>query len=178
MEMSDNELVEQFRQGNKGAFERLMERHRLSVFRLAHRMVHNRSEAEELTHCAFINVHQNIGSFRRGSNFRAWLYRITVNLCINHLKEKSRTKTVSLRDYDRVLKRSPHDELEYQELQELVRKAIEYLPPEQKAVLVLRVYEGLSHSEIARLMECSEKTIRWRLWRARAKLSERFGQYL
>jgi RNA polymerase sigma-70 factor (ECF subfamily) len=136
----------------------------------------------DVTQEAFIRVHRYLDHFKGSSSFYTWVYRITVNLCIDHLRKQSKASTV---DYDdaighdqgseselmpSTLGMHPGRNLDRRELRETILQALETLSPAHRAVILMREVEGLSYKEMALAMEVSTGTIMSRLFHARRRM--------
>ncbi|MGO8949092.1 MAG: sigma-70 family RNA polymerase sigma factor [Ktedonobacterales bacterium] len=180
-------LVRMSQQGDRSAFNELVERHQVGAYALAVRMVGDPDTAADVTQDAFFSAYRAIGSFR-GASFRAWLYRIVSNTCIDHFRSQTRRPQVSLdaaletsRDSDAVV--TPHlpqamidptwdpERLALEaETAQRIQSALLELPPEQRLALVLCDIQGMPYDEIARVMETSLGTVKSRIARARRHL--------
>ncbi|HSB69920.1 MAG TPA: sigma-70 family RNA polymerase sigma factor [Candidatus Methylomirabilis sp.] len=158
MRQSDSEVIQRILAGDRAAFDILVRQYQQDIFRLTYRMTRNAEEAKDLAQEAFVQAYRSLGTFQQRSRFFTWLYRVTLNLCINHLKAAGRMGaaevTGSLADH----RPDALDSLLADERDRAVAAAIETLPPQQKATLTLRVHQGLSHREIAGILGCSEGT--------------------
>jgi RNA polymerase sigma-70 factor (ECF subfamily) len=178
--LDDLELVRQFHAGSERAFNELVLRHRHGVFLTAAGLLGNRDDAEDVTQDVFVKAFQSLSSFRGDSAFYTWLYRITVNLCLNHLR---RRKVRSFFGIEQVAHSLPEaeradSELEQSELSLRARRAISELPEKQRAVFILRHFRSLPHAEIARIMDRDEGTIKANYFQAVRKLRAKLGPYL
>ncbi len=159
-------------QGDHEAFEALITRYQRMIHSLAYRMSGSLSEAEDLAQEVFLQAHRQLGTFRQEARFSSWLYRIAVNTCLNWRKRDQRREQ-AYRGWADAMEsnRSPAVEPDAgQELARRVQEALLKLHPKQRAAVVLTVYDGLSHAEAARVLGCSETTVSWRVFAARAKL--------
>lgn len=168
-------------------FDRIVDLHRKQVYGLAYQLTGNHEDADDISQEVFIRAYKSIGKFRGGSRLSTWLYRITVNLSVNHLKKKSKhrheytDKDIPDTSPDSiVLDRSgnPLQDIEAEELAQRIRTAIESLPVEEKVVFVLRVNHDLSYKEIARTIDCPVGTVMSRLNRARRRLRDKLRDYI
>lgn len=188
----DKELVRQCQQGDRAAFEKLVSKYQRKVFTVALGMVKNPEDAMDIAQDTFIKVHRYIGNFQGSSSFYTWLYRIAVNLCIDHLRRAGKHMSM---DFDekigslsngpqsdgvmgRRLDANPSKVLGRKELAEHIREAVDTLPSYHRAVIIMREIEGMSYSEMARTMKVSKGTIMSRLHHARQKLQHALGEYL
>jgi len=183
----DNKLVERFQEGEVEAFNELVIRYQDKIYRLAFNFVRNREDALDLSQEAFLRAFQALGRFERKSAFYSWLYRITMNLCIDFLRSRSRTKSVSLdaeveylpnvliRGYNQY---SPTKYVEEKELQQHIIAAVSELSPKQREVFVLRHWDGLQIKEIANVIKRSEGTVKAHLFHAARNLRKQLAGYL
>jgi RNA polymerase sigma-70 factor (ECF subfamily) len=123
-------------------------------------MVHDREDAADLSQETFLKAYQGLQKFKRRSSFHTWLYRITINLCINYLRKKKSRQCIQLERTNSVKHPEIIEQLELEELQELVGDAVNELPEKQRAAVILRIYHGLSHKEISDILGCSVGTVK------------------
>ncbi len=189
--VDDHTLVERCKKGDDRAFRTLVERYQRRIYVLALGMVHDQHDAQDITQEAFIKVHRYVRNFQGSASFYTWLYRITYNLAIDHLRRQGRLHTV---DYDDRIRRdqaddpagllptapaaSPSKALGRQELLEKIREAVDALPPYHRGVIIMREIEGMSYKEMAEAMKVSKGTIMSRLHHARHKLQRALAPYL
>jgi RNA polymerase sigma-70 factor (ECF subfamily) len=181
MEHKDSYLVERCLQGDRSAFAMLVERYKRQIYSVTYSMTRNHADADDLSQEAFIKAYDNLSRFKLGTNFRSWLYRIAVNLCIDHLRHRRRFPENSLDDQSETLPNhgsDPHEHVESDELMENIMAAVDSLPANQRTVVVLHEMQGIALKEIAEVMKCSESTVRWRLHYARKKLQEKLQSYV
>ena len=183
----DSKLVEQFQQGDKSVFDKLAVRYRDRIYRLAQRFVPNSEDALDITQDAFIRAYQGLSDFKRKSQFYSWLYRITVNLCIDFLRKNARRETMNyaLESDDLPMMniadhnlRPPTQEVEDKELLTYLRRAIMQLAPKQREIFILRHWEGLSLKEIANTLGRSSGTVKAHLFHAHRNLRKMLRHYL
>ena len=178
--MSDKELVEKARGGDQSAFEQLVVENQNKVYSLALRLVNDREEAADLVQEAFVKAWQGLSSFQGESSFATWVYRLTTNVCIDHLRTKKRREgvepSVSLNDEesgwaepaDR--ESDPQLLLERSERGKALARALAKLPDWQRRTLVLRELSGLSYQEIGDALDIDLGTVKSRIARARLSL--------
>ena len=181
MEDKDSYLVEMCLQGDRPAFAVIVERYKRQIYSITYSMTRNHADADDLSQDTFIKAYENLRRFSLGTNFRSWLCRIAVNVCIDHLRHKKRVPEDCFDDQlelpsDRSL--NPHNNVESRELMENITAAVDSLPSDQRTVVILREMQGLELKEIAEVMKCSENTIRWRLHYARKKLRKKLQSYV
>jgi len=186
---ADDELVRRTLQGDHEAYRALVTTYQSKVYGIAYGVVHNRDDALDIAQEAFIKAFSKLRSFRGTSSFYTWLYRITVNLAIDHARKRKHLVTV---DYDEsILEKAPPEGgprgggetnplevLKREELNETIMSAIIELPEEQRATVVLREIEDLSYAEIAAVLGCSIGTVMSRLHYGRKKLRQKLSGYL
>ncbi|MCZ7624608.1 MAG: sigma-70 family RNA polymerase sigma factor [Candidatus Methylomirabilis sp.] len=190
MSLSDQDLVEQIKAGEDAPFEALLERYRDRVYRLVVSFTKNPADAEEVLQDVFLTVFRKIASFEHRSSFSTWLYRITVNTALMKLRSRGPVQE-SIDEYlpqftkdgrhARMVvdfTQGPEKLLLRKEREQVLREAIEALPPDYKVVLVLRDLEGLSNEEVAEIVGASVLAIKARLHRARLVLRGRLERYV
>lgn len=193
VENEDQQLVLRAQKGDARAFEQLVERYQRKVYAVAFGMVRNRQDALDISQEAFIKVHRYLGNFQGSSSFYTWLYRIVVNLAIDHLRKGGKGPPLDYDDRVRrdesntagdpsilpsILGSNPAKSLGRKELLLQMQKALDALPPYHRAVIVMRELEGMSYKEMAKAMQVSKGTIMSRLHHARHKLQKLLEAYL
>jgi RNA polymerase sigma-70 factor, ECF subfamily len=180
---ADQEIVAQCRNGDWEAFAKLVLKYQSRVLTLAARIVDNRSEAEDIAQDIFVKVFQSLHDFRGAARFSTWLYRITVNHCLNHLRRRTRQQqTLMVTEPEGWMQESsttnPHKTLEQKERWALVQAKLQLLSPEHRTIVLLRDFEGLSYDEIADVLQLESGTVKSRLHRARMELKALLEPYL
>jgi RNA polymerase sigma-70 factor (ECF subfamily) len=185
----DLEKVRDAQAGDREAFDYLVERHKDIVYAVAYRFAKDPDLALDLSQNAFIRAYRGIKSFRGKSSFSTWLYRITMNTCIDYTRKRARSVD-SLAVPEEVaeyagsepivasLPREPGADALSSELGEQIQKAVDLLPEYHKSVFVLYEIEGLSYKEIADVVGCSIGTVMSRLHYARKKLRVMLAPYV
>lgn len=173
--IEDQVLVERVLSGDNRAFEKLVEKYKKRIYYLAYKMTRDHDSADELAQESFVKAYQALSRFKKGYNFYTWIYRICVNLCINFLKkEKNSVSTEFISDKELLqFSKRVSNQLESMITSEqaaIVKQALETIPPDQKAVFILKTYENMTYEEMATVMNCSVGTVMSRLFRARHKL--------
>ena len=175
-ELDDVQLLDACRAGRHGAFDVIVERHRRAVYQLCYRFVGNHEDASDLSQDVFLRVYRGLGSFRGGSSFTTWLYRIGVNACLNRVAvKKPITEDLDARQHVDTRAESPSERVLRQERGARVREAIAQLPPKQRATLVLRMYQELSHEEIAGVLGSSVGAVKANFFHALGNLKKLLG---
>lgn len=169
---SDFELIDRVLNGNVRSFEDLVSRYKHTVYYLTYRMVHDHEDAADLSQETFLKAYQGLKKFKRQSSFHTWLYRITVNLCINYLRKKRSRQYVELEPTHSIEHPDILNQLASEELQGRVSDAVNLLPEKQRAAIILRIYHGLSHKEISDILGCSVGTVKANYFHAIRNLRE------
>ena len=157
--------------GDRAAYARVVDAYWDRLYRWLFRMTHDRHKAEDLTQETFLKALGALNSFRPGSNFRAWLFRIGHNNFVN-LKRGEKRATQSLPDEPMQADGTPGPQTMASDREHLalVAKAVAELPADFRGALLLRAEEGLSFREVAAVLGITEETARWRVFKARQKL--------
>lgn len=182
-------LVERVRNGDKRAFELLVEKYRRKIGRLLSRMVRDPEEIEDIAQETFIKAYRALPQFRGDAAFYTWLYRIAVNTAKNYLAARNRNMlTVSdvagdeeeggeeryaAPDID-----TPDAQLLSKQIAYAVNEAVEALPEELRTAITLREIEGMSYEDIANFMGCPIGTVRSRIFRAREAIAAKLRPIL
>lgn len=184
MESSDEDLVDRCRKGDQAAFRELAERYYQKVFMVALGILSHREDAQEVAQEAFFKAYTNIRRFHGRSSFYTWIYRIAVNLSLDVQRRRKRNPIEQTEAEDPIEGEAdrpnsePYNDLSSQKLRGEIFQAIEGLNPEHRAVITLRVLEGLSYKEIGRVLGCPEGTVMSRLHYARKQLQEKLAPWL
>jgi len=192
-EREDTELVAAARDGDRAAFTELVKRYQRRVFSVALGVVHNPEDAMDIAQETFLKVHNKLSTFEGESAFYTWVYRITMNLSIDHIR---RRKKRAEEDIDNVMHKvdtanegalplsgkfgdgDPTKVMADRELERKLHEALDQLPEIHRQVILLREVESLSYSDIAGVLEISKGTVMSRLHHARRKLKELLEPYL
>lgn len=170
---SDNELVARVLQEDRQAANLLVERYQKLVYSVAYRIVLNRTDAEDLVQSIFIRVLGGLKTFVQGTDFKSWLYTIAWNTSLNARKQTKRQQTVvrnAATGAPQADRSDPGAALMSSEARDVIENAIAQLPEEQRVVLHLRLRDGLTHEEIAKIVKVPPATVTSRLFLARKKL--------
>jgi len=183
-----DELVERTLAGDLGAFDGLVGMYEKRVYNLALRLTRTTSDAEDATQEAFLRAFRGLKSFRHGSSFFTWLYRIAANCAITRVRSRARRARVESAlvspeedgnpDPPDPKAETPPEAVARAERVRLVRAAIGSLSPESRTVVVLRDMEGLAYEEIAGVLNESLSAVKSRLHRAREALAARLRKVL
>lgn len=177
MTPTDEELVEAFQQGDRSAFDILVQRWERKIRSALYRVVGSHDEARDLAQEAFLKSYRALGSFKLEARFSSWLYQIALNAARDRLRRRRTRHDVSLDSVeetaDRPLGRpdpSALDLVESRDLSRLVAAAVAELPEEQREVVVLKEYQGLTFAEIAEALDVPLSTVKTRLYRGLGQL--------
>lgn len=182
----DTQLMLEFQEGSREAFGRLVSRNQERVFRLAQRYVGDAAAAEDVTQDVFVRVFNAAEGYKPTARFGTWVYRITVNLSLNALRDSQGRPEVPLEGdseglgevEDRTGGVNPGEKIESEELSEAVSRAVAGLPESQRTVLLLRRYEELSYEEIAEVTGKAPTAVKSLLARARQTLKMALRRHL
>jgi len=180
----DEAPVRQAQQGSTSAFEELVRHYDRVVLRLALNITSSYEDAQDIYQEAFLRAYRNLGRFRFECSFYTWIYRITTNLCLDHLRQKQlRNRDIIAErftepDEDSVLDRvpdqrpgtSPERAALSREVRERIRMALGRLSPRERVVFELKHYQGLKLQTVATMLNTTENTIKNTLFRATHKL--------
>jgi RNA polymerase sigma-70 factor (ECF subfamily) len=187
---SDWEVVRRVQAGDVAAFDQLTTKYRGRVFGVVYNMTSNREDAADLTQDAFIKAFQSINRFQGQSSFFTWLYRIAINSTLTHLRKNRLRTFFSLEKVDgddrpsaevieALTDNSGAERDSYvRELQEKLNEAMQKLSIKHRTVVTLFEIDGLSHQEIAEVMNCSVGTVRSRLHYAKQLLQSELQPYI
>jgi RNA polymerase sigma-70 factor (ECF subfamily) len=187
--VDDVELVARARKGDLAAYDELVRLYQERIYATVYHMTSNHEDANDLAQEAFIKAFHALKSFKGGSSFYTWVYRIAVNKTINFLKQRKNRGQMSLNDLDfnaehdpdlvaLISDKTPRREVSLAELQEKLNEALQKLSEPHRLVVTLHDVQGLSHEDIAKIMECNIGTVRSRLFYARQQLQGYLSEYL
>jgi RNA polymerase sigma-70 factor (ECF subfamily) len=181
------ELIEGLARGDRAAFRELVERYKKKIYYMALDMVGSPADAEDVSQEVFLKVHRSFGTFKKDAKLSSWLYRVTYNACIDHLRKKLLVpqpvgdETLEARSWSDVpLFASPATpdpilSAESKQLQSRIALALEKVSPQEKAVFLLRHYDELMIKEIADTLHLSIGSVKSYLFRAVRKLQKELG---
>ena len=186
--LDDGVLVERAQTGDREAFRTLVERHMWKVYAAAFDMTGNHHDAEDISQDVFLRTFQALAGFRAEAKVSTWLYRTTVNVCIDRRRRKAWRIRPSRGSEDdcsagRELPANnealsnPEAATEQALLQQHLGKALDGLPPRQRAVFVLRHYHDLPLKEIAQCLQVTEGTVKNTLFKAIRRLRTKLNRY-
>lgn len=171
----DRELAERFRAGEREAFDQLVRRHQQGVWRIVRRYVKRDADAADVTQLVFVRAFKGIGGFRGTASVRSWLYRIAINCALSWLRDHRREQPTGIEEDAMTEAPAAPGRIAAGEDSARLRAAIAQLPPKQKLVLELRVFDDLSFKEVAELADCTENTAKVNFHYAVKKLRDILG---
>ena len=186
---TDFSIVKRVQAGDVAAFDQLILKYRERVFGVIYNMTANREDTSDLTQDSFIKAFQSINRFQGHCSFFTWLYKIAVNTSLSHLRknrlrsffslEKIQEDGTNAQLLEQLTDKNGADRDTYlRELQQKLNEAMQKLSIPHRTVITLFEIDGLSHSEIAEVMGCSEGTVRSRLHYAKQFLQGELSKYL
>ncbi len=189
MERTEALLIADLCEGDETALAPLIEKYKRMVYRLAMQITKNHADAEDVMQETFLKVYRSIRTFRKDAAFETWVYRITVNEALNYVKRRDRRQERTIETtaetefepeahYRATRASDPHVHAEKTELRRYVTQAVKSLSLKHRTVVILHDFEGLTHAEIASILNCSEGTVRSRLHYARKKLRTLLKPYV
>ena len=176
MGRSDEELVEACQAGEASAFDVLVARWEDKIRGAAYRFLGSEEEARDVAQEAFLKAYRALGGFKREARFSSWLYQIATNLCRDRLRRRRTRAAVSLEELEEtgpvIVETRPgaHELLLQSDLARAVRRAVHALPEEQRVVVILKEYQGLTFLEIAQSLDLPVSTVKTRLYRGLGQL--------
>jgi len=186
-DLDETALIERCRAGDVAAFEPLVEKYRQRVWRLAFQVLRDREEAWDCAQDAFVRAFQSLGSFRGQSAFYTWLFRIAMNVATDRLRSRGAqarafgTQAIPAEEWERTApdpEARPDQAAIGVERRERISRALDTLPPNARAIIMLSDVEGLSYREIATVLNCPIGTVMSRLHNARKRLRTALGPML
>jgi len=189
----DLTLVKRVRGGDQRAFKLLVERYQRKVYAVALGMLKDKEEAMDVSQEAFVKVYKYLDHFKGDASFYTWLYRITVNICIDVIRKRQSAGGEAV-EFDETmpmdvseanigalgsrLGTNPQKSALRRELAEKIQEALATVPEKHRAILLLREIEGMSYEDLSRTLDIPKGTVMSRLFHARAKVQKILSQYL
>ncbi|MDO9465617.1 MAG: RNA polymerase sigma factor [bacterium] len=192
MVCEDSQTIKEAKAGKESAFAQLIEKYMKKTYSMAYALTGNSEDAKDISQETFLRVFRSLGTFNEKSSFKTWLYRIVINLCNDYYRQKLRFKFIFWdkdnedapnRNIETVLMpksmdNNPRDKAVESELNERLNNAISKLSLKQKAVFVLKNFDGLLIKDIAKTLGCSEGTVKSHLHRACRKIQKKLRLFL
>jgi RNA polymerase sigma-70 factor (ECF subfamily) len=190
----DLTLVQRVRTGDQRAFKLLVERYQRKVYAVALGMLKDKEEARDVAQEAFVKVYRYLDHFKGDASFYTWLYRITVNICIDVMRRKGSGRGDEHVEFDESVKMdtaeanlgslgtrlgtNPQKSALRRELADRITSAIQQIPEAHREILLLREVEGMSYEDLSRILKIPKGTVMSRLFHARLKMQKILGEYL
>lgn len=178
--IADSELVMNIKAGNKKALQALVERHKKAAYRMALGLVGNRDDAYDISQEAFLRVYRSAGTYDQSQPFLPWFYTIVANLSRTWLRKRKRTdhRMVDVDDasYLLISEDNPERSLINKETINALRNALMKLSFEDREIITLQHFRGMSYDEIAELLDIPRGTVMSRLYYARKRLAKHMGR--
>ena len=186
MEEFESKIMAEIAKGDLSAFREIVERHQKPLLNYIYRYTGDRSTAEDIAQEVFCRVFKTAKEYRPLSSFKAWLFKIATNLCLNELRDnKLHRNTIDIFELNEAgfvalatKCPSPVRELEARELSFILKMALKSLPEKQRVAILLHKYSGFSYVEVSRMMGCSVPSIESLIHRARQSLKKQLTPYL
>ncbi|GAA0370168.1 RNA polymerase sigma factor [Bacillus horti] len=166
----DRQCVARVLQGDKEAYGYIIEKYMNRIYAILFRMLYNKQDAQDLTQECFIRAYQCLDKYNETGSFASWLYRISVNLCLDELRKRKHITLLNVDDYILKDTLTPEDQVIRTEEILHINQGIDRLPNKYKIILVLRYSSELSYEEISEVLHIPVSTTRIRLHRAKKKL--------
>jgi len=171
MQEDISQIIIRVKNGDQAAFKWLVENYQQPAFSLAFRIICNEDDACDIVQESFIKIWSKIDSFRKGSNFISWLFKIVANTAIDKLRLKKRNNSVSIDLHPENLKNSNFQdwekEIDNKELGNLIKTLANGLPEKQRLIFILRDIQGLSSKESGEILDLTDSVIKSNLYHAR-----------
>ncbi len=171
--LSEREVIKQVQKGHTEAYQVIVERYMKRAYYIALGYLRNAQDAMDISQESFIKAFRKIKRFDPERSFFPWFYKLLKNLCLDHIKHRSRSQEIPL-DEARVLK----EEREDREMKEILWRGIEKLPFEQREVIILRYFQQFSYQEIAEITARPVGTVMSSLYYAKKRLREVIKKFL
>jgi RNA polymerase sigma-70 factor, ECF subfamily len=165
-----HDLIQRCQNGERAAQYQLYQEYKDRVFGIVYRMANNPQDAEDLAQQVFVRVFQKIDTFRGQAAFSSWLYRLAMNICIDHVKKEKRHRQMLSYDTREDSEWAATDRDHRFDLKPHLQRAVNMLPARYRAVFILYQTEGYSHREIGEMLEISTGTSKSQLHKARREL--------
>ena len=184
--IDDFSLIRAIQAGDHQAFESLVRRYQRQVANLIYVTMGSRDDVDDIAQDVFIRVYRSLPRFKFDASFFSWIYRITMNLCIDEIRKRKIRKVLSLdfltedaleksrKNKDHIM---PSDSIMTEERGRIVQSALQRLKPEHREILILREYKDLGYSEIAEVLDISLEAVKSRIFRARSELKILLSNY-
>jgi RNA polymerase sigma-70 factor, ECF subfamily len=171
----DVQLVEAHRRGNGEAFNELVRRYQERIYWVVRRLINDHDDSMDLAQDVFIRAFQNLGGFRGDAQFFTWIYKIAVNLSLNHIRKRKLRNFLRVDDYLETIADNeyrPDIPLEKEQFSNILQKAIATLPTKQKAVFLMRYFDEMPYEEIAKVLNRTTGALKANYFHAVRKIED------
>ncbi len=189
--MTDDQLIQRFLSGDLDAFNTLVWRWQSPVYNFVLRYLGRREDARDACQKTFLRAYRQLHKLRNRERFRSWLYQIAVNICRDELKRRHRRPHVSLENLQArgngkasqplqlgaAGRAHPEEQMRSVELTDLVTRALQEIPEEQRAIIVMKEFQGLTFTEIADVLQMSVNTVKSRMYYGLSALRKVFKKW-
>ncbi len=174
-ELTDLEIVERVKSGDRRSFSQLVRRHQKGLLRLSLRFVKDMGLAEDIVQETFIKAFEKLHTFEGRATFKSWLYQIAVNTSRNKFRE-TKFETTDIGNVDLAIGATAESSLVHSAVAEVLQSEVDRLPFKQRTALMLRIYEDLSFKEISDIMDCPYDTAKANYRHALLRLRQVFEE--
>jgi len=180
--IEDTDLMRKLVEGDRNSLGIIYDRYAGFVYRTAYRFLFNEEDARDITQSVFISLMQSAGRYRPEAKFTTWLYRITVNRCLNYKSSAHRRFRIREKENETLnIVKAPEEErpdlaLERKKRIKRLENALLRLPERQRIAVILKRFEEMSYDEIALTLRCSKSSVESLLYRARQSLKKYFSE--
>ena len=173
-------LLRRAQAGDEDAFREVVETHWKRAFWTAYDVLYDHDGSQDVAQEAFVKVHRALNNYDLGRDFASWLYRIVLNLAIDHKRKRARDRSIPTDKVEEIVdaRKAMVEDEEKAATIERVELVLSALPDKYRIPLTLKDIDGLSVEEVARVLDVSYSTVRWRLHKARTMFRERWGRVL
>lgn len=165
----EQQLILRAKEQDAGAFRTLVERYMRQTYNVAYNLVRNHEDAEDVSQEAFVRIYRSLDTFRGDAEFSTWIHRITVNVALDRIKQRTTKEKRELRNIDMVEPVFTQSG-ENADVTMHIERALHELPTLQRAVVILRHINGLSTKKVGEILQCSEGTVKTHLHRGLKKM--------
>ena len=185
--MSEEEIIKQLKSGNYSNYDKIVDLYKNRVFGMAYKFTSDYDESQDLAQEIFLKIYRQIKNFRGESKLSTWIYRISVNTCLDWKKKKEKMKSINFSNMVNVENRdqiidikdesmSPDRVVLQDEDQKQIHKMIYELSDKYKTVLIMYHFNDMTYQDIAKVLDIPERTVETRLYRARRMLKEKISK--
>ena len=181
--IDEKDIIERVKNGDENAFTWIVRNYQNRVANLVYKIIGDRAVVEDITQEVFIKIFESIKNYKFESALYTWIYRITVNICIDEIRRRKRNKVFGFDVVERNSGLEPADSpveriVENRELREILKRAMMRLPADFRVVIALREFEDLSYEEISNILGIRIGTVKSRIFRARQLLAKYLKDYM